>query len=439
MYLGPHHFQAQSRYFEDSIHFSADSLWFSPFGFLGYELDAGALSNGTLKLTHARGVFEDGLPFDMPSSDPLPEPRNIEEAFPPTSNAMIVYLAVPEHKQRGGNCSLEAGPTPDGARFVAVEHKVVDEITGGEEKSVRFGRKTIRFLVEAELKEGWKALPLARIRRQGANQFSFDTKFVPPLLKFSASPALMSMTERLIDILSQKNKAFTGATRGYDRQATGLSAQQIATFWFLHTVNSGLAALRHLYLAKRSHPEELFYEMLRLGGSLCTFGLESSAARLPTYEHLDLQICFESLEQHIRNHLELVLPTNCLSISLRQTERHYWEGDLVDTRLLGNARWYLSVAAKVGEAELITGTPALVKLCSAKFVGELVKRALPGLKLTHVSVPPSALAPRITNQYFTVNRSGPCWDHIMESKRVGIYVPGDLPAPELELLVLLDS
>lgn len=439
MYLGPHHFQAQSRYFEDSIQFAADSLWFSPFGFLGYELDAGALSNGTLKLTHARGVFEDGLPFDMPSSDPLPEARNIEKAFPPTANAMIVYLAVPEHKQRGGNCSLEPNSAPNGTRFVAEEQKVVDEITGGKEKPVRFGRKMVRFLVEAEIKEGWQTLPLARIRRQGANQFSLDSKFVPPLLKFSASPALMSMAERLIDILSQKNKAFTGATRGYDRQASGLSAQQIATFWFLHSVNSGLAALRHLYLAKRSHPEELFYAMLRLGGSLCTFGLESNPAQLPTYEHLDLQICFESLEQHIRSHLELVLPTNCISIDVKQTDRHYWEGDVHDTRLLGNARWYLSIAAKVGEAELITGTPALLKLCSAKFVGELVRRALPGLKLSHVSVPPAALSPRITKQYFTVNRSGPCWDHILESKRVGIYVPSDLPAAELELLVLLES
>jgi type VI secretion system protein ImpJ len=439
MYLGPHHFQAQSRYFEDSIHFSADALWFSPFGLLGYELDAGALSNGTLKLIHARGVFEDGLPFDMPSSDPLPEPRNIEKAFPPTSNAMVVYLAVPEHKPRGGNCTLEVGAAPNSTRFTAEERTVVDEITGGDEKPVRFGRKSIRFLVEAEVKEGWQTLPLARIRRQGANQCSFDPKFVPPLLKFSASPALMSMTERLIDILTQKNKAFTGATRGFDKQATGLSAQQIATFWFLHSVNSGLATLRHLYMAKRSHPEELFYEMLRLGGSLCTFGLDSSPAQLPIYEHLDLQICFESLDQHIRDHLEVIVPTNCISIKLEQIDRYFWEGDVHDTRLLGNARWYLSIGANIGEAELITGTPALLKLCSAKFVGELVKRALPGLKLAHVSVPPASLAPRITSQYFTVNRSGPCWDHICESKRVGLYVPSDLPSPQLELLVLLDS
>jgi type VI secretion system protein ImpJ len=78
-------------------------------------------------------------------------------------------------------------------------------------------------------------------------------------------------------------------------------------------------------------------------------------------------------------------------------------------------------------------------VCSARFVPELVKRALPGMKLTHVPNPPSSLAPRITNQYFTVNRSGPCWDHLMETKRAGIYVPGDIPSPEIELLVLMDS
>jgi len=439
MYLGPHHFQAQSRYFEDSIHFSADSLWFCPFGFLGYELDAGALTNGTLKLTHARGVFEDGLPFDMPGSDPLPDPRRLADSFPPTSNALVIYLAVPERKQRGGNCSLQAGPNSNGTRFVAEERAVMDEISGGDEKSVRFGRKNIRLFVEGEALDGWQTLPLARVRRQGANQFTFDPNFVPPLLKFSASPALMSMADRLIDILTQKNATFTGATRGFDRQATGLSAQQIATFWFLHSVNSGLTSLRHLYLAKRAHPEELFYEMLRLGGSLCTFGLESSAAHLPAYEHLDLQVCFESLDRHIRDHLELVVPTNCIAVQLEQTNDYFWEGEITDSRLLGNARWYLSIAAGMGEAELITGTPALVKFCSARFVGELVKRALPGLKLTHVPVPPASLAPRITSQYFTVNRSGPCWDHISESKRVGIYVPGDVPSAQLDLLVLLDS
>ena len=375
----------------------------------------------------------------MPSSDPLPSPRQIEAIFPPTSATLLAYLAIPKRQALGGNCVLDL-PAPEAkTRFVAEDHAVFDEITGGEEKSVRFGRKNLKILFEGEKTEGLHLLPLARILRDGGGRFIFDDKFIPPVLRFNASEALMKMTRRLIEILTQKNASFTGTTRGYDRQATGMSAQQISAFWFLHAVNSGLANLRHLYLANQGHPEELYTEMLRLGGALCTFGLETSAAALPVYDHLELQSCFEALDSHIRQHLELVIPTNCLSVKLEQVDNFFWEGDITDTRLLGSSKWYLSVASNIGEAELISATPALIKLCSARFVPELVKRALPGMKLTHAPNPPSSLAPRITNQYFTVNRSGPCWDHLMETRRVGIYIPGDIPAPEIELLVLLDS
>ena len=69
MYLGPHHFQAQSRYFEDSLNFVTATLWRDAYGFAGLEFDNDALRNGTLTLTHAHGLFEDGLAFDLPGSD----------------------------------------------------------------------------------------------------------------------------------------------------------------------------------------------------------------------------------------------------------------------------------------------------------------------------------------------------------------------------------
>ena len=55
MHLGPHHFQVQSRYFEDSIQFAISSLWFASYGLAGLELDADALYNGSVSLLHARG------------------------------------------------------------------------------------------------------------------------------------------------------------------------------------------------------------------------------------------------------------------------------------------------------------------------------------------------------------------------------------------------
>ena len=71
-------------------------------------------------------------------------------------------------------------------------------------------------------------------------------------------------------------------------------------------------------------------------------------------------------------------------------------------------------------------------------MSELVKRALPGLALTHLPVPPAAVSPRVETEYFDVRRSGPCWDHLTRTRKVGVYVPGELRDPELELLVILE-
>ena len=106
MYLGPHHFQAQSRYFEDSVHFSISGLCFAPYGLIGCELDREALHNGTLSLIHARGIFPDGLAFQMPDCDPLPAARSISELFSPIRESLTVLLAIPPRRADGVNCAL---------------------------------------------------------------------------------------------------------------------------------------------------------------------------------------------------------------------------------------------------------------------------------------------------------------------------------------------
>ncbi len=128
-----------------------------------------------------------------------------------------------------------------------------------------------------------------------------------------------------------------------------------------------------------------------------------------------------------------------MTIPLTQVANYFYEGEITDSRVLARARWILGVRAAMGEAELIARTPQLIKVCSAKFVGELVRRAMAGLALTHLPVPPPAVPAKVEMQYFGVSRDGPFWEHIVQTHRVGIYVPGDLPDAELELAVLLDK
>src|ERR1043166_7804931 len=150
MYLGPHHFQAQSRYFEDSIQFATGVLWYSSYGLAGLELDAEALRNGTVALLHARGIFPDGLPFNVPESDMLPEPRTAGDVFPPTRDGMVVMLGIPQRKPNGFNCSLEENGTRPDARYVAEQRVLHDENTGADERPVRLGRKNLRLIFDTE-------------------------------------------------------------------------------------------------------------------------------------------------------------------------------------------------------------------------------------------------------------------------------------------------
>ncbi len=437
MYLGPHHFQVQSRYFEDSIQFATSSLWFAAYGLAGIELDTEAAQNGVVSLIHARGVFPDGLPFNMPESDELPAARPIADLFPPTSDGLVVSLAIPPRKPNGYNCALDpaAGNGALDARYLAEPRVLHDENTGVDERPVRLGRKNVRLLLDTEPAGDLLTLPIARVVRDRTGHYAYDPEFVPPLLSTSASPRLMSLMQRLIDILSEKSSNISRAAgpRGE------FSTREIANFWLLHCVNSSLAPLRHLLVAKRGHPEELFAELSRLGGALCTFALDSHPRDLPLYDHNRLSECFEKLDRHIREHLETIIPTNCISIPLKRTEPYYYEGEITDTRVFSRSRWVFGIRAPIGEVELMDTTPRLIKVCTPPFVRELVKRALPGLALTHLPVPPPAISARLEAQYFGISRNGPCWDHMVKTRQIGVYVPGEFLDPDIEILVVLES
>lgn len=439
MYLSSHHFQAQRQSFEDLIQFVSLNLWFSPFGFAGFALDAEKLRNGNIALSYARGIFPDGLVFDMPESDAFPEPRRIGDSFPPTHEFLNVYLAVPVYNSQGPNCSLVRQNSSPRARYVPEEKSFADENTGEEQRPVQFGRKNVFFALEGELSDSSSALPIARILRDGSGNYVYDAAFIPPCIQIGASERLLVMLRRLIEILDEKSATLSPFRSAGAQFKAGFSSGDVASFWFVHTINSSLGVLRHIYQTERGHPQQVFTELSRLAGALCTFGIESHPQTLPAYNHLDLGRCFSALDAHIRTHLELVLPSNCVAVPMHPTGRNEFQGEITDQRCLGPARWVLAIRSSVGELDLISRAPRQVKISSADLLPELVKTSLPGLALTHLPVPPTAIAPKVEFQYFGISRTGSAWDHVVQSRKVGLHVPGDFPNAEVELSVILDS
>ncbi len=440
MYLGPHHFQVQNRYFEDSIRFVTSNLWFESWGLAGAAFDAESLKNGILAMRHARGIFPDGLTFQMPDCDPLPPERPIQDVFPMARDSALILLAVPPRRQDGRNCVGAAdGDIATAVRYRAETGVVLDETTGRDERPVQLGRKNIQLLLDSEPAADLVAIPVARVVRDGMGGFALDEKYVPPCVDIAASERLLDITRRLIEILESKSESLSIAKKSPGRTWADYASSDIARFWMLHSIHAALPPLRHQLSTRRGHPEELYCEMARLAGSLSTFAIDAHPNEVPPYDHKALDFCFNKLDELIRRHLETILPTNCVSIPLKKVKDYFWSGQIADQRVLDRSRWILAIESKIGESTLIVRTPEIVKICSQRFVEELVKRALPGMGLTHLKVPPSAVAVKAETQYFGISRAGPCWDSIVGTRQVGVYVPGDLPDPQIELLVVLES
>src|SRR5436190_1794542 len=136
MHLAQHHFQAQSRYFEDAIQFAVSNLFFAPYGLAGCELDLDAIRNDSVSLIHARGVFPDGLPFDIPASDAAPHPLDVRELFSPTSESHLVLLTIPPYQPDRPNFTSNGELNGHDARYRAESAAMLDDTTGRDERPV---------------------------------------------------------------------------------------------------------------------------------------------------------------------------------------------------------------------------------------------------------------------------------------------------------------
>lgn len=434
-FLTPQHLQLQDRYAESSLQFRLEALNFRPWGFLGLQIAQESLAGGNLAIASAKGIFPDGLLFDIPDSDPPPAPKALEPYFEKGVEEVVFALAIPPHLERGLNVSSNSSGAD--TRYIAEVTTVRDELSARTEKPLQIARKNFRLLAESEVRRGTPALKIARVRKTEAGAYELDAHFVPPLLDIGASNLLVSIARRLVEILTAKSAQLSGTRRQKNQSLAEFTASDVAHFWLLYTVNTHLPLIRHIFETRRGHPEALYELMLGLTGALTTFSLEVRPRDLPTYDHDNLGECFSRLDEILRRLLETVIPANFVALPLKLVQPSIWATALDDDRYLRNTKMYLAIKAEMGEADLIAKVPQLVKVCSASHIEHLVKQALPGVQLTHVPRPPSAIPVKLNYQYFSLNQSGLAWEAIGRARNLAAYVPGDFPEPQLELVILL--
>jgi type VI secretion system protein ImpJ len=443
MFLTPQHFQTQDQFVEDALQFRFAASHYANWGVTELDIDSDGLGNGLFRLNRCGGIMPDGEPFDIPEADDLPPSRSVAEHFPPTRDSLDVFLAIPENRPRARNVTIpgaaQGGPSeaPPTTRYLAETRMVTDDNAGGEEKPVQVARRTFRLLFEDDYRDGFSCFRIAQVTRNAAGMPVLNPRFVAPSLDLASSAYLSMLLRRQIEILATKSAALSAPRRERGKLLAEFSPSETANFWLLHTVNSYLPELKHIWKVRHGHPEPAYVAMLRLAGALATFSLEARPENLPDYDN-DLGRCFTQLDDRIRDLMETVIPSKFVAVPLEVRDRFIWGGTVTEDQYFRNSQFFFAVSAKMGVDDLIRKVPQLVKISAPDDIQRVIRNSLPGVTLRHTPVPPAAIPMKLDNQYFSLNQGGPLWDAIKLSRQIAVHAPGEIVEPRMEILIVLE-
>lgn len=433
--LSPQHLQAQDRHHEESLAFSLNALSFCPWGISSLDLDQEALSGGTLILNSIAGRFPDGLLFEAPLAGATPPPREVASAFRADQRTLTVYLAAPEYRPGARNVARVGDAVL--TRWQADEQLARDETTGSTERPIQVAQPTLRLLLEGESLEGYAVLPVARLLKGSAGEITRDHSFVPPLLDLSASDAMVGLMRRVVERLAARSSALSGSRRQRNTDLADFTVADVGSFWLLYTINTHLPALRHIHEVRRGHPTALWEAMLALAGALSSFAHDADVRTLPTYDHTNPGPCFSELEKRIFRFLDGAVVDQAISLPFKAVRPTLQAVSIDKAEWLDAPQWFLAVSAAMRQQDLITKVTQGCKAGSVDVVDTLIRQALPGIELVHISAPPPAVPVKLDFQYFAIRKSGAAWDAIARSRNMAVYVPAELAAARLELIMVL--
>jgi type VI secretion system protein ImpJ len=439
MLLTPQHFQQADNYQEELVNSRLSAMTPYEWGVIDLQINRESIANGVFEIVRCRAVMPDGLTVNVPETDPAPDPRPIETNFAQGTDKLDVHLAVPAKRIGAINYRVNGGDHDLLTRYLLDAGVAIDEVTGENEQQLAFARSNLRLVFANELSDGYSSIKIAELIRTATGQIKAAESYVPPSLNVTASPWLVNMLRQLVEILITKSSTLGEKLRDRNLALVDFTSAEVAIFWLLHTVNSSIPILAHLFRTRVVHPERLYFELARLQGALMTFVRNQHPKDIARYEHTDLRATFSRLANEIRELLELVYQTRCVPIPLeRRSQTQYFarvpdDPDYPADRLLKDAQFYLGLQANTPDARLIERVPLVVKIAAPDEINFVVAQAMPGVPMRHVSPPPAAIPSRVRFDYFSLDRVNPFWDVISGAKNISLYVPDEFPEVKLEM------
>ncbi|ENV76600.1 MAG: type VI secretion system baseplate subunit TssK [Acinetobacter ursingii] len=442
LFLRPQHFQVQDSYHEQRLNHTIRSTIPFAYGIKQLRFDENQLGMHVLALENVDMIWQDGEIYQAPAQDLLPEPILLDDLN--LRGEMLIYLALPLLQANKQNITFDQN-TQSG-RYHSHLMQTHDLFTNASPAEISLLRRRAEFkLFDSTLDpqhdlDGFLYLPIGQIKRHSSGSFELDRKFIPPLLHIEGSESLTSNLKRTLNVIRAKIKTIQTNNRENEQKLIEFRSGDIVSFWLVNALNTAHATLNHVLQNPQIHPERLFFELLRLTGSLLTFSTAYEVDQLPQYRHHQLQESFQQLDMILRDLLDTIISSRYISIALKEIRPSYWLGSLESDKITRESRLYIAVSSSMMQThELVQIVPLRFKVGSTLDVEQRVVAALPAIPLHHLMQVPTAIPVRSGVSYFEVEPHHELYQRMLESESICIYVPAGFQDISIELIAVINA
>jgi type VI secretion system protein ImpJ len=448
LFLQPQHFQLLERSLQSLLvpfyDFMAPHFW----GVGEMEIQKAALGTRSFSPLKGNLLFPDGAHAVFPGNAVI-EPRPFNEAWVEGGKPFTVYAGLRKWNYAGENVTvlekledMERVTT----RFVspADPEEIKDLHSGGPSGRVQRLYYKLKLFWETEKEKlgDYLLIPVAQLEKMG-DEVRLSDRFVPPSLALSSSEPLVKLVKEIRDQIAARSHQLEELKSQRGIQTAEFGSRDMVYLLALRSLNRYVPMLFHFTEARAVHPWAAYGLLRQLIGELSSFSekvdvmgfMEEENRALPNYDHEALWECFSQAQTLISQLLDEITagPEYVIRLVYDGT---YYAAELKPAMFEGRNRFYLVFRTESDPKSVIRSVATIAKLSSREHLPILIARALPGVRLEHLPVPPQELPRRAHSIYFAVDYQSDQWAPVRKGNNVAFYwdnAPEDL---EVELMVV---
>lgn len=446
--LQPQHFQlaelSHHSMLEPYRKFLQSYFW----GVAKLDVSPGGLANLSFDMVSGEFIFPGGTYVRYPGNGYFIS-RSFESDWTDRDRPLKVFLGLKKYDPVRANVTVIENP--DGlnsinSRFItsAEPEDVKDLHANGPDGQVQHLDYVLKLFWANEVDQAgdYECIPVAELEMQGA-EIGLRNNYIPPSLSVLNPVSLLKIVKNIRDLLAGRSRQLEEFKARRGLHTSDFGSRDMVFLLALRSLNRYVPLLFHATEHVGIHPWHVYGLLRQLIGELSTFSVDYNAvgecsgaeSSLPEYQHENLGECFTTAEAIIIRLVDEITagPEYVLPLLYDGT---YFTTEMPPALFDGRNRFFLVVETEADPESTIAHLEGIAKFGSRESLPLLIARALPGVGVEQLSVPPQELPRRSHSLYFQIDSFSDEWMNVQQMKNFALYwdqAPEDF---KIELMVV---